>query len=897
MNHQGIRLFGSKNNRFCASLARRTRSRSGVTLMELMVATVVMTVAVIGLMGSFSGIQKALQVSKNKTLASNLSQEKMQILKQKNYYQVLVTPDPAYFPFNGTTIPYDYTYFPPETILEGSVTYTRLTYVQVATEDSGAIVVLPPTTPDTGMKLITTTVVWTVAGEQKKLVVNSVLANPNTVMTNSVYKGVVKDATTTNPIAGALVNLAENLGWRDTTDAGGNYKITVSPGNYTMVVSAPGYFTQYLPTSIISNTITTMPTFNLTPMSSGTVTGTAWVNSHIVISQVVADTFTFCQDASGGITQRDVEFVEFFNPTNASVYMGQTGDYYYTNTYNLWFMGSSGGAYQYTGSNASWFNTHYVNNNIASGGYYLFANTPRFLLNGIWVTADAYFVGGNQTAPEIPHYMSADATQAGYIAWAHYPNGPTIDSVGWNNASISPTSYWVPTISSITIPNFGNGLGTPKGNSLVRISSPAATASDLGTYGHAYNASDPRASFLYPSGAFSGVPYTPHNVSSGTFPIIAGTPAVGAVITANDPLSDPAQAVSVGYPPVAKFTLNNVATATISSPWTVVISSGLYSLENDTVTIASSGSNYNFPSSTTILNVPATQGFIAGSVVDVLGNPITSPVLISVSPGANGVPANASAANGRYLLRVSTGNVDVTANPSGGSNNNNYVTVSSLAVTVALGQISDGVDFVLTQGGQISGFVTRDGVNALPGVAVTAFDVNGVARDTRITDNNGRFTTLVIATGTYSVAPELDSLENSSPINTPVTVAAGSTIFSTTFTISGALGTIMGNATLGGKPISTGVLIVVTTSTLAGSPPAPPVLSSTTLATNSYYIASSKEDGSYSVDVRQSTNPAYNVYGYYTTVTSTGAVTIQSTTLANVQVVAGSSVTGNNFAW
>jgi hypothetical protein len=207
-----------------------------------MIAAVVMTVAVIGLMGAFLGIQKAVQVTKNKTLGSNLAQEKMQIIKQKNYYQVLVTPDPAYRTDYSPSIPYDPTYFAPEVILEGGVTYTRLTYIQVAMEDSGAIVILPPTTPDTGMRLITVTVLWTVGGESKMLSIRSVLANPDTVMNNCIFNGTVTNANTGAVIPGALVNLAENFGWRDTTSALGRYTITVSLGNYTMVVSAPGYF-------------------------------------------------------------------------------------------------------------------------------------------------------------------------------------------------------------------------------------------------------------------------------------------------------------------------------------------------------------------------------------------------------------------------------------------------------------------------------------------------------------------------------------------------------------------------------------------------------------------------------------------------------------------------------
>jgi Tfp pilus assembly protein PilV len=49
-----------------------------------MIAAVVMTVAVIGLMGAFLGIQKAVQVTKNKTLGSNLAQEKMQKNQKQN---------------------------------------------------------------------------------------------------------------------------------------------------------------------------------------------------------------------------------------------------------------------------------------------------------------------------------------------------------------------------------------------------------------------------------------------------------------------------------------------------------------------------------------------------------------------------------------------------------------------------------------------------------------------------------------------------------------------------------------------------------------------------------------------------------------------------------------------
>ncbi len=62
-------------------------------------------------------------------------------------------------------------------------------------------------------------------------------------------------------------------------------------------------------------------------------------------------------------------------------------------------------------------------------------------------------------------------------------------------------------------------------------------------------------------------------------------------------------------------------------------------------------------------------------------------------------------------------------------------------------------------------------------------------------------------------------------------------------------------------------------------------------------MASSLESGTYSVSVRQSTSPTYNAYGYYNTLNSAGTVTFNSIELTGISVVAGSSVTGQNFAW
>ncbi len=878
---------------------RAPRGARGVSLTELMIATAVMTIGVVGLTGAFLNVQKAIQTSKNKSLASNLLQEKIQILTQKNYYEVLVTPPGNPVRTDVTpNIQYDSTYFPPETILEGGVTYTRYTYVQVVTENAGSIIVLPPQSADTGMRMITVSVVWYIGSVPQSQQINTVLTNPSSVMTTSVVKGVVTDQVSGLPIQGAQVNMAENLGWLDTSKANGYYSINAAVGNFTMVASAQGYFTQFIPVSIAANAIQTQ-NFVLQPMSSGTVTGTAWMNQDLVISQVVADTNTICNDGN----PHDVEYIELFNPTTAPINLGQTGQWPWQKPYSMWFIAGEGGNYFYgydyvgdiSGAGFQYFNLQYVSTYVPAGSYFLIANADRFMINGVWVTPDAtYHPLYSQVLSKSPYNQ-----KAGFVGIQH---GNTwtrwADTVRWDSATSgvggAPNWAW-PQVSTTVIANYGGAitsLGTPNGSSFVRLSSPTADLNGTNLFGRAYNSMNNQVDFIYPRAAFQGLPITPHNVSSGAFTVISGVPALGAIVTGSDVLSGTTVAYLAGPPARADFQLVGVATTTSAAPWTVVIASNGYILENDSVTMPTQGFIYNFPSSTTILTQPAIYGYIAGGVTDVLGAPITTPIQIPVT--AAGVTQSASATNGRYLLRVSTGSIDVTANPN--ASNANYVSISSLNVTVQAGVISDGVNFVLSQGGRISGFVTRDGVNALPGITVAALDINGFARDTQVSDASGRFTTIIMTTGTYNVTPELDSLEVSTPGSASVVLNVGQNAWSSTFTITGALGTVNGQVTSAGQPVSTGVLIIVTTVTLAGSPPVPPALSSATLIGSSYYVGSSREDGTYSISVRQSTAPAYRVYGYYSTVASTGA-TINSQTVTNVQVLAGQAVNGVNLAW
>ncbi len=124
-------------------------------------------------------------------------------------------------------------------------------------------------------------------------------------------------------------------------------------------------------------------------------------------------------------------------------------------------------------------------------------------------------------------------------------------------------------------------------------------------------------------------------------------------------------------------------------------------------------------------------------------------------------------------------------------------------------------------------------------------------------------------------------------------MTAGITVWSSTFTVTGAMGTVTGTVTAGGQPIKSGVLIVVSTANI-GIPL--PALSSNTLTSAAFYADSSNELGTYSVDVRGSTTSLYNVSAFYMTLNGQTPV-ISTKTISGVTVTAGQTTSGVNFAW
>src|SRR4029077_12949039 len=85
----------------------RPVNQSGLTITELMIAVALFGIGILGSVAAFNAIHRGIQSSKTRTLASNIAQEKMQIVMQKPYYEVLVTTAPAFRVDFTPPIPYD----------------------------------------------------------------------------------------------------------------------------------------------------------------------------------------------------------------------------------------------------------------------------------------------------------------------------------------------------------------------------------------------------------------------------------------------------------------------------------------------------------------------------------------------------------------------------------------------------------------------------------------------------------------------------------------------------------------------------------------------------------------------------------------------------------------------
>lgn len=873
-------------------MIRVLRDRRGVTLAELMVATVILSIGVVGAMGSFRYITKAIAGSRIKTIAANLAQEKMEVLKNQPYFQLTVTTDQVTSSGYNPNFTYDAdNYVEAPITLWGLPPLNRVVEVDYAQVNGLGVSTVPFSSNDTGMKLVTVTVYWTENDIKKKVQFSSYYENPSVAVLDTGFSGTVSINGGGGNLAGAYIQVIGTPKWRATSASDGSYSFQVAPGSYTLVCSSAGFYSATSSLISVNQGTYASQNFSLLRVASGTVAAKSVYSqlSDLLISNVMASSSTFKGTAGGGITPATIEYFELFNGTTHQINVtnvGSTQKYYLFN-----FSGKNPAADQadvMTNKTPATFVSTYV----ASGSYYLLANASFFLQNN-WVQADAYYTGNLHAAGDCGGFQVTTAA------------GNIVDQVGWNSSSCEAAH---PLYINGTIIPTATGIGS--GNQIVRYSSACYSS---GAYGRAYDTRDNRNNFHYNT---AGIEYQVKSLASGAFTIISGRPATGGRVFADDgnsagaATSDFTLSGTEGQTcPVSSFTLVGVGTGTWDVSGVTTISSqmvtGVVVAQNATTMIENAVTTPSWPVSG--LNYMAlissiTGGFAAGVVKGAGADFDTrlSNIVVASSDGQ----LTRTDSQGYFFLTLSTGSQTVSANYD--NSNPNYVSQNQ-GVTISQGVITTMSDFHLNAGGYIKGYVTS-GTGALPNVVVQATNGGGQTF-TDTSDNTGYFYIFASTSALpYTVKPVLDVMSQyssaasnncslvSGDIQCNVTTP-GATLTSSTITVTGALGTIKGNVTANGSLITTGVLVLVSTASISDPPAA--VVASSAPALTTIYAASSQADGTYSVSVRAST-ATYNMRAFYPVVNpDTGGLTQPASQTLTIPggVSAGATLTGRNFAW
>ncbi|MBI4349724.1 MAG: carboxypeptidase regulatory-like domain-containing protein [Elusimicrobia bacterium] len=859
-------------------MRRRLGSR-GVSLVELMVAVAILSIGILGFFGAFRFITKSVHASRSRTLAANLTQERIENLKNISYYSLLVTTSADVDNSFTPGITYDNVNYPPDTVAIGNIVYKRYTFVSLAQINNNVISTVTFTYPDTGMKQITVHVIWSEEGNQKKWSMSNLLENPNVAPLDCSYSGAVTRNTGGN-LSGALVRVLQNPDWQAETDSSGNYTFRAHHGTYDLRASLAGFYDQtqasigcVLGSNYIQN-------FALTQITTGQVSGNVWMNTNLVVAQVVVATYTW---AGNNDTFAEVEYVSLYNPTTFAI---NIGDDITADQVSMNYQEEGGASSVPPGSwNFVHFSTY-----IPPLSYYLIANATAFMINGAVHNVDACYKNGANcdTSPDpagtdfLKNNSAAQLIVGDPINWIAY------DTICWDDGDTVATDAGagLGTCEGTSIPNYNvpplDGIGL--GNMIVRVSSPGAPVLSLfGSYGSAYDSDDNRSDFRFPSDTFIGIPLNAGSVFDGEFPVIAGKPGIGALVTSNDSLSGS----TVAYRDYIASTTYNLAFARYTIPavstgtWAVVIATNTYYKQISNVIVTANATTAIPNAATTpaepysggvgqILSSHTLGGFVNGVVVDVNGSGVSG---ISVLAGGK---ATTTGANGRYFVQTSSGPIYVIANP----NNANPVYIQDIAqVTLSAGEVATQ-NFTMLQGGLLTGYVTS-GTTPLPNVVVAA-TLGGNQMGSGTSDTSGTFIIRNLSTGTYTIKPVLDTGQDSSPNSMSATVVSTSSVFVGTFTVAGSLGNIAGTITYKGEPLTTGALVLASSASIASVPSA--LAASSAPALTPLYAVSSKADGTYEIATRGTSTYTYNLAVYVPEIQGDGSVVITTKTWSGISV-------------
>lgn len=850
-------------------LFKSSRARAGITLIELMIAAAVLAIGILGFISAFGGIARTLKITRGRSLAVSLAQEQVENLKNKSYYLLLVTTATATDTRFSPNLVYDDGAYAKENITVGDVPFERATRVDLATIVGNSVSTVPYTNEDTGLKKISVYVFWEENGENKKLELTNLMENPDINPLNGAFNGTVTSSTG-GFVHNAKIEILGNPQWSDLTDMIGAYDFQVNDGSYTLKASKQGFYTAFSDQVSLEKGDSITKNFTLTPISSGTVSGYAWINNAPVLSRVMGSSETYAFDA----TQFYQEWVEIFNPT--------------TFTWTVdGFLGLNFQRAQDAAKHSILID--YKSSTLGAGGYYIFANTTPVQTADGPLDADAVWSTAN-TSGDFPKWTAAGrniilvngldggSEGGGAIELVRLDNNNRLDVMGWdrNGSGLSAPMF--------ETEGLDENIGLEDGEQYYRHSSTAGYSATLGP---AYDSNDNDKDWERDAAPSS---YAPRNTQSAAGTVIAGKPAIGAIVSAEDTLSVSTRAYSTTANGlrVAQFDLTDVATGF----WRVSIGSGSLVQEISLATVTDGGRVW-VPNALTTPAEPATSrasvflstegavGYITGTVYDTGGSGVPT---IKVFTGGQ---ATTTGPNGSYFLQVSTGYTTIYANYS---NENSAYTEETANVTVETGEV-ESQDITIFQGGTLMGYVTS-GVTPLLNVIVNAVRDGNIA-GTAVTNTGGNFYIQNLATGTYTMEAITDPNSTASPASISADALVNATVHVGTFTISGAYGTISGTVKYGSDHIGTGVLILASKDAVSATPP--DVYGSSASLTTVVYAGTSLSDGTYSILVRGSTTYTYNMRAFYTTIDGIDAVTT-SKTASSVSVSPGGGAT-QDFLW
>lgn len=718
----------------------------------------------------------------------------------------------------------DQTNYPPETIDMGGKIFTRLTTVSRVYKDSSGNVTILAPSAADTGLKQVKVVVQYAQGTDTRSKTYTVLISDPELIPLDATLYGTITDTLGIPVSNAKIFITQNQNWYALSSSSGYYQIQMDTRTCTATVVKAGYWDKQ------SGSVTpfgpTALNIQITAKQTGRVTGlTTYRPTNLRISSIYA----------GSDASPSDEYLELYNPTTAA-YLITDGT---TPNIQIKRIGATNIVHDFPFSVAP-----ATSRSVPAQGYFLFAvSSPS--TNG--VMPDAIM------SDTIVH----NANKGGVAIQDLY--GVVMDSVGWTNDNDNPGSAAGIETSGIYV---GGGGNFGSGGLIVRKSSPSGvTEGD----GNSYDSN--RNSFDMVLNASVAAGY-PRNSLSAVAPVAYGAVAASATVTVTDGFSAAVRSDATGY-----YLMTSVTTGT----WTAATFYSSFTLSTGGLNVTDGG--------TTTRNL--LLEYAAGGQGGISGRVTRSDTLAAVSGiiiGA-GTSSTLSDVSGNYILSLTSGSYSVIAND--GYASLSYGTLTSTA-TAPSGGVVTGLNFDLLPAGVVAGKVTTNGVDAYAGIPVHAvYQGHEIAAD--ITNEAGNYVLYGVPVGSNSIEPVLDAgTQSSNPASTTLNVTQGTTHSGNNFTVTSSVGKIVGAVTSGGKPISTGALIVASTTTLASLPTVDSAYSS---GANVLYSNVSDTSGNYTLYVVR--NSTYNVYAYHTTLGENEATNTTGIT-ASIYV---SSTATRNFAW